>query len=112
MAQFRTHKGANNPPFFKGFPMNAIGYFLACFFTVSLLSSILFGLLFNYILSITLTLCATALVSYKAFLFLKEMGAFGMGKAFVRYFKAVDKIRMKRPKLDTIHMVSTTKKQS
>jgi hypothetical protein len=112
MAQFRTHKGANNPPFFKGFPMSSIWYLLACFFATTLVSSILFGLFFSYIFTIILTFCSTTFVCYKAFHFLKEMGAFGMSKAFIRYFKAVDKILLKRPNIDKVHLVNTSKKQS
>ena len=111
MAQFRTHKGANNPPFFKGFPMSSIWYLLACFFATSIIASILFGLFFSFIFTTILTFCSTALVCYKAFHFLKEMGAFGLTKAFVQYFKAVDKMLMKRPNIDSIHILNTSKKQ-
>jgi hypothetical protein len=109
MANFRTHRGANNPPFFKGFPMSLIGYFLACFILSSIFSSILFGLFFNYIFTMVLTLCTTAAVCYKAFQFLKELGPFGMNKAYIKYLKAVDKMQLKRPNIDTIHIFPKTR---
>ncbi len=89
--------------------MSLIGYFLACFILTSIFSSILFGLFFNYILSAVCTLCTTAFVCYKAFQFLKGLGPFGMNKAYIKYLKAVDKMRLKRPNIDTIHIFPKTR---
>ena len=105
MAEFMTHKGVNNPPFLKGFPMSYALYMLGIFFGCTIIGGVIFSIIFNYIISTTLTLFFTVYVCYKGYTTFIEIGPFGLGKFLIKYFKPVEKIIIKRPKIEIIKLI-------
>jgi hypothetical protein len=104
MANFITNKGVNNPSFFKGFPMNAILYLGIAFFGVGCASLILFGIFFNLLITGLLSALITGIISRQVFVFFKKTGARGLSKVVIRYFKKVERFKMKHQKIMAIRI--------
>ncbi|MGX7688233.1 DUF4133 domain-containing protein [Flectobacillus roseus] len=104
MAQFRTHRGVNNPPFFRGFPMNLIGYLIGISVMSLLITSFVFGLFLNYLFTVLFTLLVSGFVIHRTFYYLKRSGIIGLEKAYLSYVKPIRKLSLKHKRLERINL--------
>ena len=95
--QYYTHRGVNQPPYFKGFPMSSVivlGVVLLISMMVGFLVAVSIGhLLIGTIFGILLV----AITGYFSFNFLRKIGPFGYEKMLVKHFYRIDKISGGRP---------------
>lgn len=104
VTQYYTHKGVNQPPYFKGFPMSLIIVWavtllvtmLVCLIIAIKIGHLLVGSLFSII--------TVACVGFFTFIFLRKIGPFGYEKMLVKYFYRVHKIAGGRPAITKIRL--------
>ena len=90
--QYYTHRGVNQPPYFKGFPMSSV-IVLGIILLVAMLVSFLIAITIGHILIGTVfALLIVGSVGFVSFNFLRKIGAFGYEKMLVKYFFRIDKI--------------------
>ena len=90
--QYYTHRGVNQPPYFKGFPMSSViilGIILLFAMLVSFLIAITIG---HILIGTVFALLMVGSVGLVSFNFLRKIGAFGYEKMLVKYFFRIDKI--------------------
>ena len=80
-------------------------YMLGIFFGCTIIGGVIFSIIFNYIISTTLTLFLTVYVCYKSYVTFIEIGPFGLGKFLIKHFKHLEKIIIKRPKVEIIKLI-------
>jgi hypothetical protein len=102
--QYYTHRGVNQPPYFKGFPMS-----MAIVLGVIILASMLLGLLVaitigQLLIGTAFAIILVATVGYFSFDFLRKIGPFGYDKMLVKYFFRIDKMAGGRPHLHKIQL--------
>ena len=88
--QYYTHRGVNQPPYFKGFPMSSVivwGIILLFAMLVSFLIAITIG---HILIGTVFALLMVSSVGFVSFNFLRKIGAFGYEKMLVKYFFRID----------------------
>lgn len=102
--QYYTHRGVNQPPYFKGFPMSSV-IVLGVIVLVSTMIGFLVAVSIGHLLIGTLlALLLVAGTGYFSFNFLRKIGPFGYEKMLVKYFYRIDKIAGGRPKFHKIKL--------
>lgn len=104
--QYYTHRGVNQPPYFKGFPMSS-AIVLGSVLLASMILSFLLAIIIDHLLvGITLTILLIGTSGFFTFNFLRKIGAFGYEKMLVKYFYRIEKIVGGRA---TIHKIKLIK---
>jgi hypothetical protein len=95
--QYYTHRGVNQPPYFKGFPMSSV-IVLGIILLISMLIGFLVAISIGHLLiGTTFAILLVAGAGYFSFNFLRKIGPFGYEKMLVKYFYRIDKIAGGRP---------------
>jgi hypothetical protein len=89
--------------------MNLIGYLIGVLIVSLLLTSFVFGLFFNYLLTVLFTLMVSGWVIYKSFYYLKRSGIIGLEKVYLSYIKPIRKLSLKRQRLERIYLLKKRK---
>jgi hypothetical protein len=90
--QYYTHRGVNQPPYFKGFPMSSaiiLGVVVLTAMVISFLIAVTIG---HILVGTIIAILLVGGVGYFSFAFLRKIGAFGYEKMLVKYFFRIDKI--------------------
>jgi hypothetical protein len=102
--QYYTHRGVNQPPYFKGFPMSmaiVLGIIILASMLVGFLMAITIG---NLLIGTTFAIIFVGAVGYFSFDFLRKVGPFGYEKMLVKYFFRIEKMTGGRPHLHKIQL--------
>jgi hypothetical protein len=84
--------------------MNLIGYLIGVSVVSLLMTSFVFGLFLNYLLTVLFTLLLSGFVIHKSFYYLKRSGIIGLEKAYLSYVKPIRKLSLKRKRLEHIYL--------
>ena len=100
MKNYYTHRGVNQPPYIKGFPMSLALIFLGIMLIVIFIVLALAMSIGNFNIGVVLFIVLVCSIGFYLYKFVVKIGAFGIQKKiYVRYFYRIDKFYGGRPKI-------------